>query len=81
LGGDEAIMPYMHNLAVQGGNLLAKLWNTETLVQDETLVAAMVNVRIPTNNATLASKLTDLLLQHYNTWVPIYPLQGESNFS
>jgi len=32
IGGDEAIMNYIHELAITGGNLLAKRWNTDYLI-------------------------------------------------
>lgn len=46
---ETAITAYMHSLAVAGGQLLARAWGTETLV-DDSMIAAMVNVRLPTGN-------------------------------
>ena len=74
LGGDQAIMSYMHNLAVSGGNHLAQRWNTDLLV-DPSMIGAMVNVRLPTINSTLAQEISRLLPENYHTWVPVYPLQ------
>lgn len=51
------------------------MWKTDLLV-DPSLTAALVNVRIPTTNQTLAQNLPQLLLEKYNTWVPIYLCQG-----
>jgi len=75
--GDDAIMIYMHQLAVAGGELLAEMWNTEMLFEDISMIGAMVNVRVPTTNSILAQTLPKLLLDKYNTWVPIYPLQNQ----
>jgi selenocysteine lyase/cysteine desulfurase len=80
VGGDEAIMNYIHQLAVQGGNLLAKKWNTDLLIQED-MIAAMVNVRIPTTNSSIANSLPQVLLDQYGTWVPVYSLNdGTNNF-
>lgn len=57
-------MNYIHNLAVDGGNLLASAWGTETLVPDH-MIGAMVNVRIPSTNATLMNSLPKTLLDKY----------------
>jgi len=72
--GDKAIMDYMHNLASEGGSLLAQLWNTEKLV-DDSMIGAMVNVRVPSTNETLLQNLSDIILNRYNTYVPLYTLQ------
>jgi len=69
--GDQNIMNYVHDLAVSGGKLLASMWATELLVH-ESLIGPMVNVRIPTNDSSLAQSLPKLLLDKYNTWVPTY---------
>jgi selenocysteine lyase/cysteine desulfurase len=76
--GDQAIMDYIHNLAVQGGQLLAEMWSTDLLV-DPSMIGAMVNVRLPVNsntNVTVLQNLPQILLQKYNTWVPAYPFMG-----
>jgi selenocysteine lyase/cysteine desulfurase len=76
--GDNAIMSYIHDLAVEGGQLLAEMWNTDLLV-DPSMIGAMVNVRLPVTsqtNMTVVRNLPTLLLERYTTWVPVYPLQG-----
>ncbi|KAI8143523.1 pyridoxal phosphate-dependent transferase [Fennellomyces sp. T-0311] len=48
LGGEKAIQRYCHTLAIQGGALVAKVLGTEVMENDEeTLIANMVNVRLP----------------------------------
>jgi isopenicillin-N epimerase len=44
-GGDAGVIEYIHNLAVQGGQMLVDNWGTEMLPADMT--AALVNVRLP----------------------------------
>ena len=51
-GNDDEIMTYIHNLAVQGGQLLAQEWNTELLLPTDSF-GAMVDVRVPCTNKTL----------------------------
>jgi len=71
--GDQAIMDYMHNLASEGGTLLANLWGTEKLV-DDSMIGAMVNVRIPSTNADFLRTLDQQLYQKFNTYVPVFAL-------
>eukprot|EP00931_Biecheleriopsis_adriatica_P110476 TRINITY_DN84769_c0_g1_i1.p1 TRINITY_DN84769_c0_g1~~TRINITY_DN84769_c0_g1_i1.p1 ORF type:complete len:459 (-),score=72.10 TRINITY_DN84769_c0_g1_i1:63-1370(-) len=78
LGGDSAIMPYMHKLAAEGGEVLAKAWNTQKLVEDF-FIGAMVNVRLPSAARSCCS-LTGLTAQvyaRYNTWVPAIAWEGQ----
>jgi selenocysteine lyase/cysteine desulfurase len=73
--GDAAIIEYMHTLAVQGGNVMAAAWGTEKLV-DDSMIGAMVNVRLPTTNVTLAAELVTVLLNEYNTYLVAFPFLG-----
>ena len=74
--GEEALMNYMHQLAVSGGNVLAQTWHTETLVSDD-MIGAMVDVRLPladvtTFDAAIFSKT--LLVRSDNfRFSPVYP--------
>lgn len=74
IGGDAAVMAYMHDLAVTGGRALAAAWGTELLFADTARFAAMVDVRVPTTNATLAHAIGPALMARYNTFVPVYDL-------
>ncbi|KAG2188604.1 hypothetical protein INT44_001359 [Umbelopsis vinacea] len=48
LGGEEKIQEYCGDLARRGGELVAKILNTEVMENEEkTLTALMVNVRLP----------------------------------
>ena len=76
VGTEGEIMGYMHGLAVQGGRLLAAAWGTELLFEDTSRFAAMVDVRVPVTNATLAHLIGPALMARYNTFVPIYDLFG-----
>lgn len=68
---DDDIIKYNHKLAIQGGELLAKLWNTQLLIPPGILLSSMVNVELPTSNCTLAAELPTMLLDQYDTWVPV----------
>ena len=76
VGTEEEIMGYMHNLAVTGGRALASAWGTELLFEDTSRFGAMVDVRVPTANATLRGLIGPALMRTYNTFVPIYDLFG-----
>ena len=56
IGGEDAIFSYIHSLAVSAGQVLAKAWGTDVLL-DDSMYAAMVDVRVPTRNATLAASM------------------------
>jgi hypothetical protein len=59
-GGDAGVMSYMHQLAVDGGQVLVESWETEMLPAD--ITAALVNVRLPCEPARAKSTM-DLLEQ------------------
>lgn len=73
--GEDSILSYMRTLAVEGGRVLAERWGTDKLV-DDSLIGAMVNVRLPTTNATTAAALPRLLLERKGTWVPTFQAPG-----
>ena len=72
-GNDDEIMTYIHNLAVQGGQLLAQEWNTELLLPTDSF-GAMVDVRVPCTNKTLMSDLFTQApsVRIFNVRVPMY---------
>eukprot|EP00658_Telonema_sp_P-2_P013342 TRINITY_DN15055_c0_g1_i2.p1 TRINITY_DN15055_c0_g1~~TRINITY_DN15055_c0_g1_i2.p1 ORF type:complete len:456 (-),score=97.58 TRINITY_DN15055_c0_g1_i2:239-1561(-) len=71
LGGDAAIMKYIHELAVQGGQLLQSVWQTEELTTPD-WIGAMANVRLPDGATRCCSTLADKLFVQSNVWVPFY---------
>ena len=81
VGGDAAVMAYMHATAVAGGALLAEQWGTEVLFEDDTMYGAMVDVRVPTTNTTLGPTIGQRLLNGeggggFSTFVPVYDIGG-----
>lgn len=73
VGSEADIMSYMHNLAVQGGALLASRWKTEVLLSPD-LYGSMVTVRVNCLNATIMNNLAQKVLDTYNVWVPFFTL-------
>ena len=73
-GGEAALLEYIWSLAEQGGALLAKLWGTERLSPSAGVPwrGCMVNVRLPTDNATAALAVSDVLRLEHRTWVPCF---------
>lgn len=73
-GGEAAVLEYLSTLAAEGGELLARMWRTETLLPmgRSPLRGAMVNVRLPTSNGTAALAVGEALLARYRTWVPCF---------
>jgi selenocysteine lyase/cysteine desulfurase len=63
--GESAIMTYMHQLAITGGNILANIWHTDWLIPPAA-TAAMVNVRIPTDGSSVdPASIPKTLLDKY----------------
>ena len=56
IGGESAIFSYIHDLAVRAGQMLASAWATDVLL-DQNMYAAMVDVRVPTRNLTVAAAM------------------------
>jgi len=72
--GEQAILDYIHTLAVDGASVLATAWGTGSLTPPE-MVGAMLNVEMPAacgTNTTFIGELPKMLLDQYNTWVPFY---------
>ncbi|BGP53102.1 hypothetical protein JCM8202_004186 [Rhodotorula sphaerocarpa] len=85
LGGEKRIFAYCHNLAVEGGSLVAKELGTTVMrnasAEDGELIAAMVNVElpIPAPSTFLGPELKQLmswwfkeLITQHRTAIPIY---------
>jgi selenocysteine lyase/cysteine desulfurase len=56
IGGEDAIFSYIHNLAIKAGHILSTAWATDVLL-DDSMYAAMVDVRVPTRNYSLAASM------------------------
>ena len=56
------------------GSTLSSMWATDTLLTDASMYGAMVDVRLPTTNASVALGLPARLLAQYSTWVPTYDI-------
>ncbi|KAG0309047.1 hypothetical protein BGZ98_005552 [Dissophora globulifera] len=79
--GEEAIMSYMHKLAVQGGKVMAEILGTNVLTPYEHQVGSMVNVRLPIKNIDhpkieTPDYLIKYLLDKYNLYAPSYKHGG-----
>ncbi|ORY93466.1 pyridoxal phosphate-dependent transferase [Syncephalastrum racemosum] len=81
IGGEDAIQEYCHNLAVQGGALVAEFLGTSVLENEErTLTASMVNVELPLTNAAPAEVIpyfTQTLIYEHHTMIPVFPIGGK----
>ena len=72
LGGEEQIITYCHNLAVQAGWLLANMWGTNLLVS-EAMSGFMVNVILPSTNRTAIEDMQAALNSTYNIYLVTGP--------
>eukprot|EP00698_Gefionella_okellyi_P008827 TRINITY_DN220_c0_g1_i1.p1 TRINITY_DN220_c0_g1~~TRINITY_DN220_c0_g1_i1.p1 ORF type:complete len:290 (+),score=71.31 TRINITY_DN220_c0_g1_i1:421-1290(+) len=73
--GNDRIFSYLRDTAVWGSNYLAQEWKTETMNPDS-MTAAMMNVRFPTQDFATATAVQTRLLQEYNIYIVVYQLQG-----
>lgn len=73
LGGDSKILPYIRDLAWQGGQLLSQLFGGTATMATESLTSAMVDVQLPaTTDPTKFSNLTTALLDQHDAFVVAY---------
>lgn len=78
LGGEDAIMKYTHNLAVEGGEVAAKVLGTEVMENAEkSLTVSMVNVRIPLTHPKISDNdviqaFIDKMLYDHDCMAPVY---------
>lgn len=75
--GEEAIIHYSHQLALEGGQLMAKILGTNVLTPDDHQVANMVNVRLPFKDLsnpklTSSSYLMNLQMDKYGIFTPSF---------
>lgn len=84
LGGESAIMEYCHNLAVEGGALVAEYLGTSVMENPErTLTAAMVNVELPLTKSRLdddaetANYFIKTMIYEHNCMAPVYKHNGK----
>lgn len=81
VGGEEAIMSYNHQLAIEGGNYMANVLGTEVL-QAADQIANMVDVRLPIHNpdnpTLLGNFWIDTLLTRFpQVFAPAYKHGGQ----
>jgi selenocysteine lyase/cysteine desulfurase len=67
LGGEDKIMAYCHQMAVQGGSVAAEILGTDVLENDQhTLTVAMVNVRLPLAASHFRYSVNDITQAFYD---------------
>ncbi|KAF9323428.1 hypothetical protein BG006_001466 [Podila minutissima] len=79
--GEDAIINYTHNLAIEGGKTMAKILGSSVLTPHDHQVGNMVNIRLPFKdllNPKLASPayLMNLLMDKYNLHTPTFKHGG-----
>jgi len=74
---DGEIKIYIQNLALEVGEKVAQIWNTEIMFSNNAVVSALVNVRFPTNNATLAKEVQNVLFDEAGryTYLVVYTFE------
>lgn len=78
IGGEKAIRTYTHNLAVQGGDLVAKIFGTQVMENStKTLTASMVNIELPAFTTTksdveIMQFFLNKSIYDYNTTLSVY---------
>lgn len=77
LGGEEQIISYCHNLAVEAGWYLADRWNTGLLVAEE-MSGFMVNVILPSQNETAILDMQATLNSTFSIYMVAAPANPKS---
>lgn len=78
IGGEEVIRAYTHDIAIRGGELVAKRFGTQIMENStRTLTASMVNIELPPFTTTKTTKeVMDFFLNksiyEYNTTLSVY---------
>eukprot|EP01017_Pseudomicrothorax_dubius_P005912 TRINITY_DN11607_c0_g1_i1.p1 TRINITY_DN11607_c0_g1~~TRINITY_DN11607_c0_g1_i1.p1 ORF type:complete len:121 (-),score=16.44 TRINITY_DN11607_c0_g1_i1:6-368(-) len=75
--GEEEIMRYNRDLAWKAANRMSEIWGTELLVRNSTLQAALVNIRMPTDDPKVAAWISEQLLLRFNTYLPPITFNGK----
>ncbi|CAD8202110.1 unnamed protein product [Paramecium pentaurelia] len=76
--GLKQIIEYCENLAWEGSNLVAKIWQTELLVQDQSMHSAMVNVLVPHKDHPYIMDCQKICFEKYNVFIVLYEFDGRS---
>jgi selenocysteine lyase/cysteine desulfurase len=79
IADEKAIFSYNHQLAIQAGNLLAKLWDSSTLTTDQKYISTMNNVELPLTIDT-SDKMTALyqkLINEHDIFLPMFPFDNK----
>lgn len=71
VGGDAAIMTYLHDLAWWAGNYLATKWGT-SLILPEFMIGSMVDVRLPVETFEEANALREYIFEEYTTYFIVH---------
>ncbi len=69
IGGNTAIVNYIHNLAWSSAAQIAQIWNTSVMVPVESMNGALVDIITPSQNGGVVSQVRAALLAQYNTYV------------
>ena len=73
IGGDAAIMPYIRDLAWQGGQVLSHAFGTTPTMAPQDMTSALVDVQLPSwADPAKAANLTAALYAKHNTFVVVY---------
>jgi len=66
--GPERIISYGRKMAMDGAKLMAKIWDTELLIKDESMACNMVNVLLPFQDGErIDNYMYQWILEKYNT--------------
>ena len=75
--GEQRIKKYNHELALQIGKEVSKIWNTEELITEENLLGAMTTILLPYQGNDVEAKLGLEFCEKYNTFGKIGKYQDK----
>jgi len=77
VGGDARIMPYLKQLAWDGAQACAAVWQTSLVTPNQDMNAGIVDVVLPTQDASEVGKARAGLLEKYDTYIQTSTYLGQ----
>ncbi|CAK92825.1 unnamed protein product (macronuclear) [Paramecium tetraurelia] len=76
--GLKNIIQYCENLAWEGSELVAKIWETELMVKEKRMHSAMVNVLVPHKDHSYVLECQKTCFEKHNVLVIVFEFDGRS---
>jgi hypothetical protein len=62
---------------MQAGKLMASIWRTKLLTDDERLIGYLNNIEVPSNDIQKCVSIANHMLNYYNCYPVVYEFDGK----